>query len=264
MSVLLPLLLACGGPPPAPEPQPQPVVEPAPAPATPAWKILAPSPLDLEAEVRGAGVADDLADLVPAAPPPAPPAAEKDRVAFHTGVVFSYTVLGGRKASKEALIANIEGLRSGLAAMGTGAGLLGTIDKAIEHVKNDTASREDFLREIDDQVSTMAPEEGWAPGDTTGPLLQAGAWLSATNLTARAIVRKGDAAAAGKLLRRPEVAAFFLDYIKSEPGNEKAGMLAGKVAEALTRLKEVSGKPELGIAEAEEIAAITDGLLALF
>jgi hypothetical protein len=112
-------------------------------------------------------------------------------------------------------------------------------------------------------VSSSVPEEGWGPGDTTGPLLQAGAWLAGTNVVARAVVRKNDPAAAQKLLHRPEVAAFFLEYIRSEEGSEKAGMMTGKVADTLKRLETVSGKPQLEVADAQAIVDATDALLQL-
>ena len=168
-------LVGCGEvPAPKREPVPQ-VASPAPPPppqGVPDWQILAPSPLDLEDEVRKSGVADTLADLVPAELPPTPPLDERDRVAFRTGVVFAYTLLSGRSAKKPELLRNVRSLREGMAAIGTGAGLLSTMDRAIEQLQNDTASREDFLKELDDQVSSSVPEEGWAPNDTTGPLLQ--------------------------------------------------------------------------------------------
>jgi hypothetical protein len=212
MSTWMMLVLAGCGTPPTPEPTPAPVPapaapEPPPAPPTPAWKVLAPSPLALEAEVRAAGVADDLGSLVPPKRPDMPPAGQQDRVAFRTGVVFAYTLLGGRDAKKPELVADVSSIRDGMAAIGTGQGLLATMDQAIEQLKNDTASREDFLTELDAQVTSSVPSEGWGPTDSTGPMLQAGAWLAGTNLVAKAVVAKNDPDAAQKLLRRPEVPA---------------------------------------------------------
>jgi hypothetical protein len=148
-------------------------------------------------------------------------------------------------------------------AIGSGAGLLATMDQAIEQLQNDTASRDDFLAELDAQVSSSVPSEGWGPTDTTGPLLQAGAWLAGTNLVAQAVVRKNDPEAAQTLLRRPEVAAFFLKYIRTDEGAQKGGGYSNQVAETLAKLEAISAKPKLDIADAKAIAEATDALLQL-
>jgi hypothetical protein len=112
-------------------------------------------------------------------------------------------------------------------------------------------------------VTSSVPSAGSGPKDTTGPMLQAGAWLAGTNLVAKAVVAKNDPDAAQKLLRRPEVPAFFLKYISSGEGEEKAGKMAGKVAETLAKLEAISSKPKLDQADAQAIADATDALLQL-
>lgn len=259
-------LPGCDSPPPAPaEPAASaPAVEAPPAP-TPeqASRVLAPSPLKLEAQVREAGVADTVADLVPKSP--ADVATEdKDRVAVRTGVVLAYAVLGGRETPKPDFVAQLRSARAGMAGLGAGAGLLSTIDDSIQHVENDAASREDFLRELDDIVGYSVPEQGWGPEDRTGPLLQAGAWLAGTNVVSRAVVRSGKAEAAEKLLRREDVADYFLRYVKVEGQDKATGPVAEQLERTLIELKAVSEKPSpLGIEDAQKVADATSALLAL-
>lgn len=264
---LVTTLLACSqtAPPPAPEPAPAPAPAPVEVQVDPnaRWRVLAPSPLDLDNEIRQAGVAQGLADLLPKQLPAMPPADDKDRVAFRTGVVFAYTLLGGRTMEKEALVAQVKSLREGMATIGTGPGLLATMDKAIQALVNDSADREEFLAELDTEVASSVPEEGWAPNDTTGPMLQAGAWLAGTNLVAKAVVNKGSAATANVLLRRPEVPDFFLKYLQTAEGAAKAGSTQAKVAETLAKLKELTSAPEIGLDQAKGIAEATDNLLTL-
>jgi hypothetical protein len=257
-------LMACSpsAPPPAEAPPPAPVAEAPPGDQD--WKVLQASPLSLEAQVRAAGVADTLGDLVPTALPAMPPPDDKDRVAFRTGVVFAYTVLGGAAVEKTALVANVRSMREGMATLGTGAGLLATMDQAIVQLENDTASRQDFLEQLDDEVSSAPAEEGWGPGDTTGPMVQAGAWLAGTHLVAQAVVRKNDPTAAAKLLRRPEVPAYFLKYLRTAAGSEKAGSAKDKVSETLVGLEQLSAKPEITLADAQAIVDSTGSLLQLF
>lgn len=256
------LLAGCGSPPPEPAPPspPAPIAAPVPTPEE-VDKILAPSPLKLEAAVREAGVADALGDLVPSSPAEVT-TDDKDRIAVRTGVVLAYAVLGGHTTPKADFVAQLRSARAGMAALGAGAGLMSTIDDSITHVENDAASRDDFLRELDDVVGYSVPQEGWGPGDRTGPLLQAGAWLAGTNVMARAIVRSGKAEAADKLLRRKDVADYFLRYVKTQ-GQEKAGPVATQLEQTLTALATLSDKPKLGIEDAQAVADATGALLKL-
>lgn len=253
-------LTACESPPPPPPPKAEAPAAPAPAPAE-VSKILAPSPLKLEAAVREAGVAEALGDLVPTSPAEVT-TDDKDRIAVRTGVVLAYAVLGGRNTPKADFVAQLRSARAGMAAIGAGAGLLSTIDDSITHVENDAASREDFLRELDQIVGYSVPEQGFGPDDRTGPLLQAGAWLAGTNVVARAIVRSGKADAADKLLRRKDVADYFLGYVKTS-GQAKAGPIAEQLEKTLTSMAEVAAKPTLSVEDAQTVADATDALLKL-
>jgi hypothetical protein len=148
-----------------------------------------------------------------------------------------------------------------MAGIGAGPELLAEMDQALVHLENDTASRADFLDELDARVAAAVPAGGWGPGDTTGPLLQAGAWLACTNLVARAVVAEQDGEAARALLRRPEVARYFLGYVRSEEGAQKAGITSARVAETLLALERATEDPDLD--DARTVAAATDELLGL-
>lgn len=256
---------ACTGgteaPPPAAKAPPP--AAPTPPPAAPAWKVLAPSPLELEAEVHAAGITSSLSALVPAKMPVMPPPEHKDHIALRTGVVFAYAMLDGRTSEKPVFVERVHAVRDGMAGLGTGAGVLATMDNAILQIENDTATRDDFLKALDESVASAVPEQGWGPEDKTGPLLQAGAWLAGLNVAAKAVVASGDAAAADKLLRKPDITAFFLKYVQSPEGAEKAGALSGTVNDTLKRLQEIMSKPAVDVTDAKAIADATDALLAL-
>lgn len=250
-----------GSEPPAPAPvAPPPVEKPAPTPGE-VGRVLAPSPLQLESAVREAGIAEAMADLVPATPADVA-TDDKDRIAVRTGVVLAYAVLGGRDTPKADFLAQLRSARAGMAALGAGEGLLSTIDTSITHVENDAASREDFLRELDQVVGYSVPEQGWGPGDRTGPLLQAGAWLAGSNVVARAIVRSNKPEAAEKLLRRGDVADYFLGYVNQE-GQEKAGPVADQLKATLEQMKAIAEKPALTVEDAAAVADATGALLSL-
>jgi hypothetical protein len=223
-----------------------------------AAKVLAPSPMQLEREVRDAGIADGLAALVPQRTFGAN-TDDKDRIAVRTGIVLAYTILAGRSTPKAEFVAQLRTVREGMAALGTGAGLLDTMDRFVQNAENDAASREDFLTELDGVSGMMVPDEGWGRDDRTGPLLQAGAWLAGTNLVARAIVSSGKGDAAEKLLHRPEVANYFLGYLKDD-GAAKAGSLAAPLGDTLRKLAEIGAKANLGVEDAKAVADSTEAL----
>ncbi|TNE86962.1 MAG: hypothetical protein EP330_20350 [Deltaproteobacteria bacterium] len=261
----LAFVIACGGSETTNEPahEPEPAAEAAPAPAADVGvKVLAPSPLTLESEVKEAGLLEKL--KIPAPKTSFDDPESKDRVAFQTGMLLAYTVLGGRETDKETFLVQVKALREGMGILGTGKGQLATIDEAITQVENDTAAREDFLEELDAQVGMAVPEDGVGPGDTSGYMLQAGAWLAGIDVVAKAVVETENADAADKLLKRPEVADFFLKYIKEGEGADKAGMMAGTVAASLEKLKEVSSRDTIGVEGARETVTITGDLLKKF
>lgn len=266
---LLTTLLACSGAPgdqvgtpaePDPPPAaPAPAPEPAKVDAATAEKAVTPSPLALQQQVVQAGVADGLGGLVPASRF-SRETSNPDTVAIRTGIRIADAVLAGNSDSKEAFLARLAEIRAGLETMGMGQGRLSEIDDFIKEVRNDTASRQDFVAELDQVVSEMVPQEGWGPGDTTGPLLQAGAWLAGTNLVARAVVARGDDAAADALLKRPAVPAYFLAWARSEGAKKTNAPTLEQVEQTLVKLNEITGKDSLGVKDAQAIVDATSGL----
>lgn len=259
------ILVACGD-----SPEPAPVTAP-PPPDKSGWvedvaelpqvrEVLAPSPLALRAEIEAAKL--DVANLVPRAVPKQVLGPDPDTAALHTGALFSHTVLGGATTEKAVFIEQLRGLRAGLAAIHATPDHLATADRLIEGVTNDTASRTDVLAQLDAEVQALRPGEG-AHGDPTGPLLQAGAWLAGIHVVALGVVRSGDDAAAEKLLRRPDVAGFFLEYMRAGDGAQKAGPVADAVVAALKQLKAITSRETLGVKDAAEVAELTKGLLEL-
>lgn len=269
LASLLLLTLACSEPAtdlePAPPPPPPPAAAqhpPAPAPTEGVVaKVLAPSPLEMESRLKQAGIVEDLAGLVPASRFSSAPGSV-DVVAIRTGVRTADAVLVGRTEDKAAFLARLREIREGMASIGAGEGLLSSFDDVVRNVENDAASREDFVAELDAVTGSMVPEEGWGPQDTTGPLVQAGAWLAGTDLVAQAIVKAGSDAAADQLLRQPEVAGYFLAYAQG-PGAEKVPAPVREVLVAtLTQLQQTALREgPLTVADAQ---AVHDAASKLF
>ena len=263
---LLSCLLACGETQPATSPTP-PEQEAPPDPPAPTLdasqvaRVLAPSPLALEAELRAAGVADSLASLVP---PErfSRETTDKDVIAIRTGVRVADAVLAGRTDDKATFLTRIKSIRDGMAAIGLGAGRLSDLDDFVKKVENDAASREDFVTELDQVSSEAVLGEGWGPTDKTGPLVQAGAWLGATDLVARAVVQKGDPAAATALLRRAEVAEYFLQYTRQDAADKAPAPVLAALEAALNELARIARKEQVSIEDAKAVSAATGELFA--
>ena len=270
---LLVLFLACAEAP-APAPSavtPAPVSAPAasapvavPSPAlteTQVLRVLAPSPLELKARLDGAGIASNLAPLVPASRFRTPPASA-DVSAIRAGIRTADALLAGGGEDKATFLARLREIRQGMAEIGAGEGLLSSFDDVITKVENDAASREDFIAELDAVTASMVPEQGWGPADTTGPLVQAGAWLAGTDLVAQAVVKAGSDTAADQLLRQPEVAEYFLQYARTQGADKAPGPVRDALVAALTKLRDIARlERPLTVADAQ---AVHDAASQLF
>ncbi len=265
------LLVACQGQEPAtpaeaPAPEAAQPEAPAPAAETPPpavnYRALVPSPLSIETSVREAGVADSLASLVPT---DAPKYVEGDAnaTAVRTGVVLADAILAGEGAPSELLLARLEVIRSGMAAIGTGEGLLGTIDDLKAKIEQEGAGKKEFIQELDNIASMMIPEDGFGPDDKTGPLLQAGAWLEGSHLVAKAI-RAGDKPeAASALLKEQQVVDYFLGYVQSQGEGKADDQVLDTLEQVLTTLSQVAAQDQLSPEDVEMIEVRTGQVLEL-
>ena len=248
--------------PPAPSATDAPVAAPAAEAVEAVEAALAPSPLDLDKRVKATGLTTTLSSLVPDRSFDMS-GGSADAVAVRTGVVLSDAILAGDAGSPELFVRRLEEARAGMSRLGMteGQGMLKQVDGFIQAARDETASRGDFVLALDQILQDKVPEESWAPGDQTGPLLQAGAWLAGTNLIARAVVADDNAAAAQQLLRQPEVVAFFIRYVKSEGAAKAPDAIVADLTSTLERLQAIAAKPTLTVADATVVVEATDKLL---
>lgn len=257
------LLFACSTEP-APVTTPAPVVE-ALNPeqiAAAVDQALAPSPHETRLAVEKAGISLTFATLLPERNYRFDNA-DIDRVALRTGVILSDLVLAVKEAETPWLVDELQHLHDGLKAMGAEEGLLSTVADMKAGVENDSISRDELLQQLDDIIG-MAPEgEGVGPDDSSGPLLQAGAWLAGTNMTARAILRSGQLDAADTLLRQKAVAEYFLGYVSEGEGQEKAGELQALLKATLENMIAVADQETIGREDIEGVRDQTQALVDL-
>ena len=218
---------------------------------------LIPSPLEVENAVRKAGVADSLLDQVPADRGYSIAAdTHLDRVAVQTGVLLTDVILSARKADSALLAKRIAKVHDGLKAMGADAELLQTIDEFKRGIAGDVISREALLEEMARITDLMTPEKKWGPSPQTGPLVQAGAWLSGVHMVATSILAADRVDAADQLLKHPEVVGYFRSYLatKNDTPSTILHVLQTRLEDIHTRTK----KPSLGSDDVQTIVSTTD------
>ena len=147
--------------------------------------------------------------------------------------------------------------------MKAGKGLLSMLADLRVQVTNDSLTRKELLSEMEDIVSMSVPEHGFGKEDKTGPLLQAGAWLSSINLVSKAIVQENNPSAAGKLLRHGKVASYFLLYAETKGRDKAPEAIIQKLQSALQALKSISEKETIVMEDVQNIIRETDALLSM-
>ena len=167
---------------------------------------------------------------------------DKDRVALRTGVLLADTVLTVRDAEKDRLVQ-----------------LLRQVEQGLGQLENDAIDREELIKTLDEATARAQEELG-----EHGRFVQAGAWLAGSNLVAQAVLKKGDVTYAGLLLKQPDVAHYYLDYVRSPEGQKKAGAdIAAALADTLETLLTISEKDGLDLSDVEVIQGKTQDILDL-
>ena len=263
----------CGGQPETPPPPPaaeQSAKAPTEAPALDlktlqneaAYIALTPSPVEMQAALEKAGIAESLANLIKSKDIETQ-VPDKDQAAVRTGVVIADLVLTVREADKATVIKRLQRINEGMNTLGAGQDIETTIMELIDVINNDAISREKLVQKMDELSGAVIPEIEYEAGPQSVPLIQAGSWLEGANLVATAIRNTGKYESANTLLKQPEVVAYFLKYVSSD-GQEKApDEIIKKLETALTTLLEVTQKETLGEEEVKAIHVSTDSVLAL-
>ncbi|RME22771.1 MAG: hypothetical protein D6798_15025 [Deltaproteobacteria bacterium] len=224
--------------------------------------ILVPSPSEMQDALAEAGVAQGLSALV-GDRSVRMESDNPDVVAVRTGVVLAYALLTVKEADTATLLKRLDDIKAGMTALGAGTDINATIDDIKGRLSSDSLSRDDLLAELDEIHGAIIPEIEYEAGARVVPLIQAGSWLAGVNVVAEAIVQADNATAATRLLRQPEVADYFLQYVRTEGSDKAPPEVIGRLEQTLTHLKELATRPELTVDDAKDVKARTDNVLAL-
>jgi hypothetical protein len=224
---------------------------------------LVPSPAEMQKSLNNAGLASDLASLVPADRNISMDVDSKDNLAVRTGVILADLVLTIKSATKESKLARLEKLKQGFEALGAGEDIQATISDLSTQITNDAIPMDDLLKEMDELSGVMVSELEYEAGDWVVPLIQAGSWLEGANLVSAAITKEEKFSAAGQLLKQPRVVEYFLKYVEREGGNKAPDQVVDKLKEVLNKLKVISEKPEMTADDVKEINKSTSEVLSM-
>lgn len=224
---------------------------------------LVPSPVETQRALEQAGIETTLASLV-GAHDFNMDNGDTDHAAIRTGVVLADSLLTVKTAEKEALVARLATLSTGMQQLGGGEDIQTTLKDMSDRIEADAVTRQELLREFDELSGAVIPELEFNGQDRVVPLIQAGSWLEGANLVAKAVKAKGNFGAADALLKQPAVVDYFIGYVADE-GSEKAPeIVTQKLLSSLNTLKALAEKTEpLTAEDTDSVIQVTDGVLAL-
>lgn len=224
---------------------------------------IVPSPMEAQRALEHAGIDTDLSSLIPAHTFNFT-SSEPDQAAVRTGVVLADLLLTVKTADKPTLMARLASVRLGMAQLGGGKDIDGTLAEIQDQVRNDEVARDKLLTEFDELSAAVIPELEFNGKSRVLPLLQAGSWLEGANLVAKAIKASGKEGAADKLLKQPAVVEYFVRYVKTEGAEKAPEAVTEKLLESLNTLGELASKAEpLSEDDLDSIIKVTNDVLAL-
>lgn len=226
-----------------------------------ASRSLVPSPTEIQEAMMQAGVSIRFDKLIKRRDLKLKDDA-KDLVALRCGIVLADLVLTINHSEKDALLKDLESLRTGLATIGAGEDVERTLAGIGEHVEADAVSRQELWVQVEEMREAAYGELEHEAGSRMVPLVQAGSWLEATDLLCQAIQNSEQAGAAPNLLRQPQVVKYFLNRIKAGTGDEgELSPLLTLARGTLEQIHDIATKEELTVEDVRRIHGLTSDLL---
>lgn len=223
---------------------------------------LVPSPAEMQRALEKNGIATGLSGMVTEKVLKMD-VENKDVIAVRTGVALADALLTVKDAPPEKLTGRLNTVKAGMAALGGGSDIAATIDDINARVVNNSVSRDDLVKELDEMHGAIIPEIKFEAGERAVPLIQAGSWLEGSNLVSSAIINANNTTAGTELLRQPQVADYFIKYVSVEGAGKAPDEVLKQLQGTLTRLKEIASKPALTLDDVKEVKSQTDAVLAL-
>ena len=245
-----------------PEVAPEPTAEDAAADDEAAEAALVPSPSETQRALEAAGIDVTLASLIDH-PNLSMSSDSEDQLAVGVGVVVADMLLTAKTSTKEQLVEQIQTISTGMKQLEGGSDIEAVLADLEERVNTDAITRDELVAELEMLSAAVIPELEFNGRARIVPLIQAGSWLEASHLLARALQQAGQLGAADALLKQPEVVSYFQRYASDNTLDTPAPISATLVT-SLATLSELSNKEgALTMDDMAAVEAATRAVLAL-
>lgn len=224
---------------------------------------LVPSPIEMEAKLKAAGLQQNLGSLIPTSKDLKVIVEDHDQVAIRTGIVMADLVLTLKTADQASVLKRLGKLKEGLQKLGAGDDIYAVIQDFEERVQDNSVSKEALLEEFDELSQVMVSELEYEAGEWVVPLIQAGTWLEGANLVAKVMHKENKYNAADEFFRQKEIVEYFISYVDRDGKDRAPDQVVAKLVTTLKDLKNIADKPKISGADVQKIENLTDLVLNL-
>jgi len=224
---------------------------------------LVPSPIEMEAKLKSAGLQQNLGSLIPTSKDLKVIVEDNDQVAIRTGIVMADLVLTLKTADQASILKRLGKMKEGLQKLGAGDDIYAVIQDFEERVQDNSVSKEALLEEFDELSQVMVSELEYEAGEWVVPLIQAGTWLEGANLVAKVMHKENKYNAADEFFRQKEIVEYFISYVDRDGKDRAPDQVVAKLITTLNDLKNIADKPKISGADVQKIENLTDLVLNL-
>ena len=224
---------------------------------------LVPSPIEMEAKLKSAGLQQNLGSLIPTSKDLKVIVDDNDQVAIRTGIVMADLVLTLKTSDQGSILKRLGKMKAGLKKLGAGDDIYAVLEDFEMRVQDNSVSKEMLLEEFDELSQVMVSELEYEAGEWVVPLIQAGTWLEGANLVAKAMHKENKYNAADEFFRQKEIVEYFISYLDRDGKDRAPDQVVAKLLNTLSDLKNIADKPKISGADVQKIESLTDLVLNL-
>ena len=224
---------------------------------------LVPSPIDMEAKLKAAGLQQDLGSLIPTSKDLKVIVEDNDQVAIRTGIVMADLVLTLKSSDQATILKRLGKMKEGLKKLGAGDDIYAVLQDFEERVQDNSVKKSELLEEFDELSQVMVSELEYEAGEWVVPLIQAGTWLEGANLVAKIMHKENKYNAADEFFRQKEIVEYFISYVGRDGKDRAPDQVIAKLISTLDDLKNIADQPKISGADVQKIEKLTDLVLNL-
>ena len=206
---------------------------------------LVPSPIEMEAKLKSAGLQQNLGSLIPTSKDLKVVVDDNDQVAIRTGIVMADLVLTLKTSDQESILKRLGKMKAGLKKLGAGDDIYAVIQDFEMRVQDNSVNKDMLLEEFDELSQVMVSELEYEAGEWVVPLIQAGTWLEGANLVAKAMHKENNTMLPTSSSDKKEIVEYFISYIDRDGEDRAPDQVVAKLLNTLNDLKNIADKPKI-------------------